>query len=216
MIGIIDYNAGNIESVKHAFDSLNIPICISKKPSDLIKADKIVFPGVGNAQYAMNQLSKNGFDSFLRDTVAAGIPILGICLGAQIIFDYSEENDVKCLGLLKGKIQHFSNLLPQTKSTTKNKNHAQLLKIPHMGWNDLHYTADSPLFEGIPKHSDFYFVHSYVIQPQNIQIVKNWTDYGIPVPATVQEGSIFACQFHPEKSGVHGLQILKNFANLNR
>lgn len=209
MIGIIDYNAGNIESVRHALDSLNIPCLISKNPCDLLKVDKILFPGVGNARYAMDQLAKSGFDSFLRDSAAASIPILGICLGSQIIFDYSQEGDVECLGLLKGTIRHFASLLPQNATANENQ-----LKIPHMGWNDLRYTKPCPLFDDVPEHSDFYFVHSYVIQPESPHIVAAWTDYGIAVPATVQQGSVFACQFHPEKSGAVGLRILKNFANI--
>ncbi|MFI3258202.1 MAG: imidazole glycerol phosphate synthase subunit HisH [Spirochaetales bacterium] len=172
-----------------------------------MNADKILFPGVGNAKYAMQELAKSGFDSFLHDCVAAQTPVLGICLGSQIIFDYSEEGDVACLGIIKGKIRHFSNLLQK-------ENHS-VLKIPHMGWNGIEFAKSSVLFTGIPENSDFYFVHSYVIQPENPDIVCAYSDYGMSFPAAIQQNNVFACQFHPEKSGFLGLKILENFAGMS-
>ncbi|MGI5174542.1 imidazole glycerol phosphate synthase subunit HisH [Treponema sp. OMZ 840] len=205
MIGVIDYKAGNIQSVKHALDFLHIDYIIADKPQDLAHADRIIFPGVGNAAYAMKQLKKTGFDSFLKDKTAEGIPLLGICLGSQIIFEYSQEDDVFCLALLKGTIKHFTNIAAFNTD----------LKIPHMGWNDIRYAdKECRLFKNIPEYSDMYFVHSYVIQPADDTVVCAYTDYGIKVPAAIHAQNIYACQFHPEKSGKIGLTVLRNFAEL--
>lgn len=204
MIGIVDYNAGNITSVERALKSLGIEYILSKKPEDLKDCDKLIFPGVGDAAYAMAQLKETGFDHFLKDWAAAGKPLLGICLGSQIIFDFSEEGDTPCLGLIKGKIRHFDKLLPDAEKKD--------LKIPHMGWNNLtRKNGGSYIFENVPENSDFYFVHSYVICPEEDSVIKAYADYGVQVPSVVQSGSIVACQFHPEKSGKCGLEILKNF-----
>jgi glutamine amidotransferase len=208
MIGIIDYNAGNIRSVEHALDYLGFESVRSKDPRDLKSCDRVIFPGDGDARYAMGQLEQTGYASFLKDCAASGKPILGICVGAQIIFDFSEEGDVECLGLVPGTIRR----LPEGK-----------LKVPHMGWNDIHAPGvklgeknnsriPSPLFEGIDKDVSYYFVHSYMIMPEAPDVVIAVADYGVPVPAVIQKGNIHAMQFHPEKSGPAGLQILKNFA----
>ena len=149
----------------------------------------------------MKELKKSGFDIFLKDWVQSGKKLLGICLGSQIIFDYSEEGDTECLGLISGKIKHFDNLL-------ENSN----LKIPHMGWNNIHIVNNSSsLLDGIKEDTDFYFVHSYVIQPDNETVIKAYADYGIKVPSVIEKDNITAFQFHPEKSGTAGLQILKNY-----
>ena len=205
MIGIVDYNAGNIKSVERALGFLKADYILSKNPKDLEKADKLIFPGVGEAAYAMDQLKKTGFDLFLKDWAKAQKPLMGICLGSQIIFDWSEEGGVECLGLLHGKVNHF-------KTVYKNNGVESNLKIPHMGWNNLEYiNGSSALFDGVDKNSDFYFVHSYLIQPADGTIVKAYADYGVKVPACVSQGSITAFQFHPEKSGKAGLKILQNF-----
>lgn len=205
MIGVIDYKAGNIQSIKHALDFLKIEYIVADKPHDLQHAGRIMFPGVGNAAFAMTQIKKTGFDVFIRDKAAAGVPLLGICLGSQILFEYSEEDDTACLGLLAGTIKHFTHI-PSFKND---------LKIPHMGWNDISYTKQNcPLFEGIPKGTDMYFVHSYVIQPQDVSVVCAYSNYGMEVPAAIHAKNIYACQFHPEKSGFGGLRILRNFAEL--
>lgn len=205
MIGIVDYNAGNIKSVERALAFLKAPYVLSKSPKDLEKCDKLIFPGVGEAKYAMEQLKLTGFDSFLRDWVQAEKPLVGICLGSQIIFEHSEEGDVDCLGLLPGTIRHFSSIWKDEDINTG-------LKVPHMGWNNLNYiNGSSPLFNGVAPESDFYFVHSYVIQPSEPSIIKAYADYGCRVPACVSKGSITAFQFHPEKSGAAGLKILENY-----
>ncbi|MFA6856669.1 MAG: imidazole glycerol phosphate synthase subunit HisH [Treponema sp.] len=207
MTGIVDYNAGNIRSVEHALDAIGAPFVLSKKPGELVNCDRLIFPGVGDASYAMKQLKLTGFDIFLKDWAAAGKPLIGICLGSQIIFDHSDEGDVACLGLIKGTIRHFSTLWKEN-----NINGDGLLKVPHMGWNDIAYeNGGSTLLGGIPEHSNFYFVHSYLIQPDDAHIVKAYADYGIHVPAVVESGSITAFQFHPEKSGANGMLILRNY-----
>ncbi|MBR1721644.1 MAG: imidazole glycerol phosphate synthase subunit HisH [Treponema sp.] len=204
MVGIIDYNAGNIRSVERALSFLKAEYVLSKNPADLKNCDRLIFPGVGEAAYAMQQLKSTGFDSFLKDWSAAQKPLIGICLGSQIIFEHSDEGDVECLGLLKGNIRHFDSVWNSASESR--------LKVPHMGWNNLEYVnGSSPLFSGVEEKSDFYFVHSYLIQPADEKIVKAYADYGCRVPACVSEGSITAFQFHPEKSGMAGLRILENF-----
>ncbi len=205
MIGIIDYNAGNITSVERALKSLNIEYILSKNPADLENCDKLIFPGVGDAAYAMVQLKESGFDKFIKEKTSKGIPLLGICLGSQIIFDWSEEGNTNCLGLIKGKIQHFYTINPALKQ--------QEIKVPHMGWNNL-TKKECPILKDLPDSADFYFVHSYVICPDNEQVIMATADYGIKVPAVIQQNNIFACQFHPEKSGTVGLKILENFSNM--
>ena len=205
MIGIVDYNAGNITSVQRALNSLGIKNILSKNPEELKNCNKLTFPGVGDAAYAMVQLKETGFDKFLKEWTAAGKPVLGICLGSQIIFDLSEEGNTPCLGLVKGTIKHFYNI----DSSLKNKE----MKVPHMGWNNLTRYGDCPILQDVPENADFYFVHSYVICPEDKTVVKATAEYGIQVPAVIQQGNLFACQFHPEKSGKPGLKILENFCN---
>lgn len=204
MIGIVDYNAGNITSVERALENLEIKYIRSKNPSDFSECDKLIFPGVGDAAYAMKQLEETGLGKFLQEWAKANKPLLGICLGSQIIFDYSEEGDTKCLGLIPGKIVHFEKLL--NNSDSKN------FKIPHMGWNNVSMTnGGCKLFNILNGEKDFYFVHSYVIQPEDPLVIRGVADYGIKLPACIQKGNIFAFQFHPEKSGKHGLELLRNF-----
>lgn len=209
MIGIVDYNAGNIKSVERALDALGIKNIRSSNPKELSVCQKLIFPGDGDASYAMNQLEKTGLGSFLKDWNSAQKPLLGICLGSQIIFEYSEEGDTKCLGFLQGTIRHFSNIW-------KEENYSgQLLKTPQIGWNDITYeNGSSKLLNGISEHSDFYFVHSFVIQPEHNEVVKAFATYGTKVPACVEKNNITAFQFHPEKSGEKGIKILKNFCEM--
>ena len=214
MIGIVDYNAGNIKSVERALDFLGASYIRSKNPAELKNTDKIIFPGDGDAAYAMKQLRELELDNFLHETAECNIPILGICIGAQIIFDFSEEGNTECLGLIPGMIRHFSNLQSeQIADGARAENSA--LKIPHMGWNNVRYeNGVCAILDGVPENSDFYFVHSYVSQPTEKSVVKGFAEYGMKVPAVVQSGNIFACQFHPEKSGEAGLRILRNFLEI--
>jgi glutamine amidotransferase len=219
MIGIIDYNAGNIRSVQRALEKLNLPYKMSKNPKDLENVDKLIFPGDGDDSYAMQELAKTGYDVFIKKAVEKGIFILGICVGSQILFEYTEEGNCNCLELLEGRIRHFSTVfLDNEKNGFLTKKDYQALKIPHMGWNNLRFNPSTikecPILDGITEKDDFYFVHSYLIQNKDDAIVAAWADYGVPVPACIHKNNIYACQFHPEKSGKPGLQILKNFAQL--
>ena len=212
MIGIVDYNAGNIKSVERALSFLNCEYVISKNPSDLKNAEKVIFPGVGEAKYAMEQLKKTGYESFLKDFAESGKPLLGICLGSQIIFDYSEEGNVDCLGLIKGKIKHFESVMDKN---LVNENGLKY-KIPHMGWNNLDFLKpEDKIFTGIDKNAAFYFVHSYLIQPENTEVILATADYGVKVPSAIKSKNIYAFQFHPEKSGEWGLKLLQNFISLD-
>ena len=216
MTGIIDYNAGNIQSVKHALEYLKAPFILSKNQKDLEGVDRIIFPGDGDAAYAMRELKETGFDGFLADWVKAEKPLMGICIGAQIVFDYSEEGNTRCLGFIPGTIRHFPSLWAERHPSPEEKDNAPMLdnklKVPHMGWNDVTFcNGGTRLCCGIADHSDFYFVHSYVMQPDNPLLIKGYAHYGAMVPAIVEYGNITVFQFHPEKSGETGLRILKNF-----
>ena len=205
MIGIVDYNAGNITSVERALENLEIKYIRSKNPADFSECDKLIFPGVGDAAYAMKQLEESGLGKFLQEWAKENKPLLGICLGSQIIFDYSEEGDTKCLGLIPGNIVHMEKLMANVPDS---KNY----KIPHMGYNNVTMVnGGCKLFNTLDNDTDFYFVHSYVIQPDDSSVIRGIADYGIKVPACIQKGNIFAFQFHPEKSGKHGLELLRNF-----
>ena len=205
MIGIVDYNAGNITSVERALENLEIKYIRSKNPADFSECDKLIFPGVGDAAYAMKQLEETGLGKFLQKWAKENKPLLGICLGSQIIFDYSEEGDTKCLGLIPGSIVHMEKLMANVPDS---KNY----KIPHMGYNNVTMVnGGCKLFNTLDNDTDFYFVHSYVIQPHDSNVIRGIADYGIKVPACIQKGNIFAFQFHPEKSGKHGLELLRNF-----
>lgn len=207
MIGILDYNAGNITSVERALESLKIEYIRSTNPDDFTNCNKLIFPGVGDASYAMKQLEKTGLKEFIVNWADKNKPLLGICLGSQIIFDWSEEGNTNCLGLIPGKIVHLRNLL-KTKSNFPN------LKIPHIGWNNVAMkNGGCQLFKTFNSEKDFYFVHSYVIQPDDSKVIKGIADYGIQIPACIQKGNIIAFQFHPEKSGINGLELLKNYCN---
>ena len=201
MTGIVDYNAGNIRSVELALISLGVPYRISRNPADLEDADRLIFPGVGEAKFAMRELKKSGFDVFIRDWAASGKPLLGVCLGSQIILDHSEEGDTDCLGLISGTVRRFPTDFP-----------ARGLKVPHMGWNNITFhNGGSSLFTGVPEGTNFYFVHSYYLDPADSIVITATADYGFPVPCAIKKGNIEAFQFHPEKSGEYGLRLLANF-----
>ena len=203
MIGIIDYDAGNIKSVEKALIHLGEEVVLSRDPEILAKADKVILPGGGSFGDCMANLHRFGLVSAIRELVKNGRPFLGICLGLQLLFESSEESPgVEGLGILKGKILKIPS--------------APGLKIPHMGWNSLHLQNDGRLFRGIPEDTYVYFVHSYYLQAEEPEIVRAVTEYGTCIHASVEKGNVFGCQFHPEKSGAMGLKILENFAKLER
>lgn len=201
MIAIIDYDAGNIKSVEKALLSLGQDVTVTSDREVILGADKIVLPGVGAFGDAMENLRKRELDRVIREAVKLQIPFLGICLGLQVLFEKSEEEPgVEGLGILKGKICR----IPKTEG----------LKIPHMGWNSLHLENEGRLFKGISENPYVYFVHSYYLMAEDEKIVRASAEYGTHIHASVEQGNVFACQFHPEKSSKVGLQILKNFVEL--
>jgi glutamine amidotransferase len=202
MITIVDYEAGNLTSVKRALDYLGIDSVISPDPDIIRKSEKIIFPGVGHAASAMTTLIQRGIDAALHEAFNNGTPILGICLGTQIILSHSEEGDTGCLGLIDGQTKKF--VLSDTS-----------LKIPHMGWNTISIKKTHPMLKGIVDETEFYFVHSFYPQPSNSTDVVALCEYEINFPAAIAKNTLFATQFHPEKSGVAGLSILNNFVTWN-
>lgn len=202
MIGIIDYDAGNIKSVEKAVNALGQETVVSRDPQVLLQADKVILPGVGAFGDAMGRLRQYGLEEVIREITGRGTPFLGICLGLQLLFDSSEESPgVKGLGLLPGKILR----IPEKEG----------LKIPHMGWNSLSIRPGARLFRGIPENSYVYFVHSYYLKAEDESIVAASAEYGVHIHASVEKGNLFACQFHPEKSSSTGLAILKNFIEIS-
>ena len=199
MLVIIDYGAGNIGSVQRACGEMGIKSVITANPEDLKDAERIIFPGVGAAPTAMENVTRTGLAAALKEAYAAGIPILGICIGAQIVLDRSEEGDTPCLGIIPG-------------TTVRFKFQDKSLKIPHIGWNSVKATQPHPLLEGIDKEDEFYFVHSYYPQPAKKENIFAVSDYGGEFCCAVGNKNLFAVQFHPEKSGRFGLQMLKRFA----
>ncbi len=203
MIGIIDYDAGNIKSVEKALQYLGEQAVVSRDPEVLLRADKVILPGVGSFGAAMNNLHNYGLVPVINRIVENRTPFLGICLGLQLLFESSEESPgVEGLSILKGRIVK----IPPCPG----------LKIPHMGWNSLHLQNNGRLFQGIPEQTYVYFVHSYYLEAEEPEIVKAVTEYSTCIHASVEKDNVFACQFHPEKSSRYGLKILENFANLGK
>ncbi len=203
MIAIGDYKAGNLTSVMRALDHLGFPCQITNSREEILKADKVVFPGVGAAGKSMESLGELGLDKLLVELFSARVPILGICVGLQVLFDLSEENQTRCLGVLSGQVRRF----PENMRSAR----GELLKIPHMGWNEVKFRGNHPVFRDIPAGSEFYFVHSYYPQPASEDISIGTTDYGITFTSAVSLRNLVAVQFHPEKSGKPGLRLLDNF-----
>jgi glutamine amidotransferase len=202
MIGVVDYRAGNLTSVARALEYLQRPCIVTNDPRMLNGASHIIFPGVGAAGAAMANLREIGLDVHLREWIGEGKPVLGICLGTQVIFDYSEEDDTSCLGIVPGCVRRFPADLEAE---------GRRLKIPHMGWNRVELRQGHPVFAGIPESAEFYFVHAYYPAPKDEDWAAGWTDYGIRFCAAVAKKNLVAVQFHPEKSGRPGLALLENF-----
>lgn len=199
MIAIIDYDAGNLKSVEKALRYLGEACVITREAKEILAADKVILPGVGAFGRAMEKLKQYELDKVIHEAVEQRKPFLGICLGLQLLFQGSQENSgVEGLGVLDGEIVK----IPDKPG----------LKIPHIGWNSLCLQNQGRLFQGISQGAFVYFVHSYYLKARDEAIVKASADYGVRIHASVEQGTVFACQFHPEKSSSVGLQILQNFA----
>ena len=202
MLAILDYEAGNQTSVLRALAGQGIPAVITADPNALEKADGVIFPGVGAARQAMDLLSRTGLDRVLAALVAQGKPLLGVCLGCQILLERSDEGDTPTLGILKGHCARFDPALVDEEG--------ELIRIPHMGWNSLRFTQECRLFDGIAQDAEYYFVHGYYAVPEPGLVVAT-TRYGTEFCSVYGRDGLWAVQFHPEKSGPAGLRLLRNF-----
>lgn len=202
MIAIINYNAGNITSVARALENIGQKYVITDDEMKLAAATHVIFPGVGAAGEAMAYLRQKKLNSALKNLFDYGKPIMGICLGTQIVLEHSEEDNAGCIGLVEGFTRRFPEKLTSG---------GEVLKIPHMGWNSVNFKGEHPVFAKIAPEAEFYFVHSYYPAPADEAMVLGTTDYGINFCSVLAKDNLVAMQFHPEKSGRPGLQILKNF-----
>lgn len=202
MIGIIDYGMGNLGSVFKALELVGANVDIIDSPEQIHSCSKLILPGVGAFEDAMYNLNDLGLISPIRTYIKSGRPFLGICLGLQLLFDFSEEGGThRGLGVIHGKVIRFN---PKDKS----------VNVPHMGWNALAITSDNPLYKGIDQGAYVYFVHSYYVSPDSADIIATTTDYDGPFCSSIRRDKLFATQFHPEKSQRVGLKMLENFAAL--
>jgi len=204
MIAIVDYKAGNLTSVKLALEYLGVACEITREPDVIRGAERVIFPGDGAAAAAMEHLNELGLLAPLKDVIAKGTPTLGICLGTQVICDWSDEDGgVPCIGVLPGKVKKF--VAPDP-----------LCKIPQMGWNTMKFARKHPLFDGIEDDSEFYFIHSYYPVPESRDLVMGETQYADATFASaVGKDNLFATQFHPERSGRVGMRLVENFTKWN-
>lgn len=201
MIAIIDYGMGNLASVKNAFLKLGYDAMTTSQPGDILRAEKVVLPGVGAFEDAIGNIRNLGIDKVIFEVVERQTPLLGICLGLQLLFTESYENGIhKGLNIIPGRVEKF--LIPPQ------------YKVPQIGWNSIEIDPASRLLAGIPNGSYFYFVHSYYVVPEDEAVVAARTDYGVNFVSAIEKGKIFAAQFHPEKSSDLGLKILRNFGEM--
>lgn len=207
MLAILDYEAGNQTSVSRALTSLDVANTISADPAVILGADGVIFPGVGAAGQAMGHLLSRGLDQVLRQVVASDKPLLGICLGCQILLDYSEENDTRTLGIIPGTSRRFDPALRDEEG--------EKIVVPHMGWNSLRRVAPCRLLDGVDEDAEFYFVHSYFVEPDPA-LVMGVTHHGQDFCSLFGREGLWAAQFHAEKSGRPGLKFFYNFAEYCR
>ena len=195
LIGIVDYQAGNLRSVQKALEKFGARVLISSEKQDLLNSDAIVFPGQGACDSSMQNLKKKSLDEVLIRLIKDQVPFLGVCLGLQLLLENSEEGIEDCLGIIQGNVKKFT----------------PGLKVPHMGWNQVEWRIDHPVFKNIPTNQNFYFVHSYYADPVDNSVVAGVTQYGQEFCSAVTFDNVIATQFHPEKSGSLGLQLYDNF-----
>lgn len=201
---VVDYGASNLSSVRRALEAAGERPLVTSSPRDVEQASALVLPGVGSANDAMKALRSLDLVESLRDFAASGKPFLGVCVGLQLLFDWSEERDTECLGILPGVVRRFN---PEPGSG---------LKVPHMGWNAVRLTRPHPFVEAVADGSFFYFVHSYYAEPRDTAITLGATEYGVDFAALVAQKNVIATQFHPEKSAALGLRLYRNFAQALR
>ena len=208
-IAVVDYGMGNLRSVSKAIEHVApaASVAVTSDPAVIAAAGRVVFPGQGAAPDCMREIDARGLRQAIVDA-ARSKPFLGICMGMQILFDHSEEGDTACLGILPGTVQRF----PHEAMVDADGNK---LKVPHMGWNNVHQAAPHPLWAGIEEGARFYFVHSYFVQPTSPEVIAGFSHYPFPFTCAVASGNIFAVQFHPEKSQNDGLTLLGNFVTWN-
>lgn len=206
-IAIIDYGMGNLHSVSKALEHVapQATVLVTRDAETIRRADRVVLPGVGAIRDCIAEIKHLGFDKLVRDVAASAKPLLGICIGMQVLLRHSEENDgVECLGLFNGEVKFFGDDLQQGD---------QRLKVPHMGWNRVVQCQAHPLWQDIADGDRFYFVHSYYVAADHPEFVAGTCEYGLPFAAAIAQDNVFAVQFHPEKSQHAGLQLLKNFSS---
>jgi glutamine amidotransferase len=206
-IAVIDYGMGNLRSVAKALEHVapGRSIVVTSDPAEILAAERVVFPGQGAMPDCMRELDSRGLRPVVHEA-AASKPFLGICIGLQLLFEHSEEGNVDGLGILQGQVKRF----PQARMVDAAGNK---LKVPHMGWNEVHQTCDHPMWKGIAKNARFYFVHSYYVEPVDAALETAYTEYPTRFTSAVGRDNIFAVQFHPEKSQQAGLSLLFNFVN---
>ena len=208
-IAVVDYGMGNLRSVSKAIEHVAPGACVevTSDPAVIADAGRVVFPGQGAAPDCMREIDSRGLRQVIIDA-AQSKPFLGICMGMQVLFEHSEEGDTACLGILPGTVQHFPHEAMHDAAGDK-------LKVPHMGWNNVHQAVPHPLWAGIEEGARFYFVHSYFVQPTSPETIAGFSHYPFPFTCAVAKGNIFAVQFHPEKSQHDGLVLLGNFVTWN-
>jgi len=208
MVIIIEYKAGNLKSVERVLRYIGVPCTVTRDPDKILSADRIIFPGVGAAGSAIEDLKRGRIPEIMVEAFNKGIPILGICLGAQIILSHSEENNTDCLGLIKGTARKFPDKMLDRNGMN--------LKVPHMGWNEITQIQPHPVLNGIRAEEEFYFVHTYYPEPVDKKHIFCTSEYGFNFPCVIGKENLLATQFHPEKSGKSGLKLLTNFMEWNR
>ena len=199
MIAVVDYGAGNIASVVNALRRIGVPVNVTREPPVIREAEGVIVPGVGAAADTMHHLDSLSLIPVIREVIDAGTPYLGICMGMQVLLTVSQEGgEHRCMDLIPGAVRKLPTGQP----------------VPHIGWNGVHQVVDSPLFDGIPDGAEFYFVHSYYVDPDDPAWIGARTDYGVDFTSAVIRGNVMGTQFHPEKSGKLGLRLLANFVRI--
>ncbi len=208
-VAVIDYGMGNLHSVAKALEHVsdNTEVIVSAEAEKILQADRVVLPGVGAIRDCMAEIRRLGLDRVVHEVADSGRPLLGVCVGMQAMMDFSEENEgTDCLGLFPGRVEYFGDDLRDAKTGEK-------LKIPHMGWNQVHQETTHPLWESIAQDARFYFVHSYFVRPADENLISATSEYGCRFSVALAKDNVFAVQFHPEKSQHDGLQLYRNFLN---